>query len=107
MGASINTYDANSLNDVLSITLTSPLSFPIINISSQRSNAFTGHPFLNIAGSGILISPVFKLPLLNRLYLSSSSSESHKSRGQSSSFLISLSSKIYFYRGFLSSANYY
>ena len=82
IGASINTYDANSLNDVLSITFISPLSFPIIKISSHSSNAFTGHPFLNTAGSGILINPVFKLPLLNILSLSlSSSSESHKSRG--------------------------
>jgi hypothetical protein len=79
-------------------------------MSSHRSNALTGHPFLNTAGSGIFMSPVFKLPLLNMLSLSSSSSsESHKSRGWSSScpYLVSYSSKFYFYRGFLSSANCY
>jgi hypothetical protein len=56
------------------------------------------------------MSPVFKLPLLSMLSLSlSSSSESHKSRGWSSSctYLASYSSKFYFYRGFLSSANCY
>ncbi len=110
IGASKKTYDANSLKDDLSITFTSPLSFPIIKISSQRSNALTGHPFLKTAGSGILINPVLKLPLLIMLSLSSSSSsESHKSRGRSSSnsYLVSYSSKFCFYRGFLSSANCY